>query len=483
MLFNSLPFLVFAIAVLAIWPIVRRFDRPAWATLTGLSLFFYGFHKESRWPSLIYILVAGLLVFALGLAMEDRPTRRKTWFGLGLAVTIGGLAVFKYVAPIATLLNRTLGLHLPERYPIPLAASFISFQLASYLIDINRGQVTACRRPLQFLAYVTFFPRLIAGPVVRAAVLLPQLQERRPATTEQRWLGCSQFVVGLFKKNVIADNLGPLVNMAFSVAPVDSSGYWWAMAVIYTAQSYADFSGYSDMAIGMARLLGFEIPPNFAHPFCAAGFREFWGRWHISVSTWFRDYLFFPLAKGWLPRVRPALRHLAMHLIIWIVMVVSGVWHGVAPGYAIWGALNAVYLSIETAYNWPAKLSRYPGGRPLAIVLTVLMWSFSQIIFRATDLRAAMQIIRTMLSFNSWDVSQIVADERHYQDKFWPLRIAVIAVEHAFVYWTARRAADTASGPVATVLRSWGWPIGIGLLLVMSIVLSGPTAEFVYFKF
>jgi alginate O-acetyltransferase complex protein AlgI len=480
MLFNSIPFLGFAITVLAVWPIARRLDTPRWLTLTLASLAFYGFHGEYRWPSLVYITVAGATIYGLAILVERDRARRTLWLTVALVATLGGLAVFKYAAQAAALLNAHLGTKLPVRYPIPLAASFISFQLASYVIDVHRGHLTACRKVLQFFAYVTFFPKLIAGPVVRGSVMLTQLEKSRPTTGEQWWLGCRQFVIGLFMKNVVADNLGPLVNTAFAVAAVDSSAYWWAMAVIYTAQSYADFSGYSDMAIGMARLLGFEIPPNFAHPFSAAGFREFWGRWHISVSTWFRDYLFYPVAQRWLPRVAPELRHLAMHIAIWLVMVISGVWHGVAPGYAIWGALNAFYLSIEAIYNWPAKLARFPGGRVLAALITVLLWSFSQVIFRANDFDAALHIIRIMMSFNSLDVSEIVVDARRYWDAWWPLLIVAIAIQHVWVAWRRR---DAAQCELVTGLREWLGPVGVASLLVLSIVLSGPAAEFVYFKF
>ena len=482
MLFNSIPFALFLVVVLAVWPLARRFDMLRWLTLTGASLVFYGFHKETRWPSLIYICLAGMIAYGLGILLEKDRRRNKLWFSLGLVTTIGGLAVFKYAAFLSVLINAQLGTSLPVHYPIPLAVSFISFQLASYLIDIQRGQLKACRRPLQFFAYVTFFPKLIAGPVVRGSVLLTQLERSAATTADQRWRGCRQFVIGMFKKNVIADNLAPLVTAAFAIAPSNSSGYWWAMALIYTAQSYADFSGYSDMAIGIARLLGFEIPANFAHPFCAAGFREFWGRWHISVSTWFRDYVFYPLAKSWLPRVRLGLRHLAMHAIIWIVMIVSGVWHGATPGYAIWGALNAVYLSIETIYNWPARLSRVAAGRVLAVLITVLLWAFSQIIFRASDLHAAQNIVGTMFSFNSFDLTEVVVNPRTARDAWWPALLGIIAIEHIWVGYLARKTARPDGEPVP-LWREWGAPIGIAILLVLAVLLRGPDAEFVYFKF
>jgi alginate O-acetyltransferase complex protein AlgI len=273
-----------------------------------------------------------------------------------------------------------------------------------------------------------------------------------------------------------------MVNVAFAVAPAESSGYWWVMALLYTAQSYADFSGYSDMAIGMARILGFDLPPNFAHPFNSAGFREFWGRWHISVSTWFRDYLFFPLAKSWLPSASPKMRPLLTQAILWIVMIVSGVWHGVPAGYAIWGVLNAIYLSIEALYNWPARLSRTGVGRVAAALITVLLWSFSQIIFRATDLHAALEIVKIMFSFNTWDLSAIVPDVRRFKENIWPLLLLAVAVEHAWVAWRIKqkRAGDM---PGLARLFDRIEPIGLALLVAASIFLRGPDAEFVYFKF
>jgi alginate O-acetyltransferase complex protein AlgI len=468
MLFNSVPFALFAVALFAIWPIVRAHPLARWVTLTMASLVFYGFHGATRWPSLIYILVAGAAVF--GLARRIEVTKSRATLVFGLALTIGTLAVFKYAGLFVELVRGT-----PAHYPIPLAVSFISFQLASYLIDVYRGQLKATRSLWHFFAFVSFFPKLIAGPVVRGSVLLEQLAERRAAKPEQLWEGARQFSIGLFKKNVIADNLGPIVNVAFSVQPAQSCGYWWVMALLYTAQSYADFSGYSDMAIGLARILGFDIPPNFAHPFNAAGFREFWQRWHISVSSWFRDYLFFPLAKHWLPGVRPSLRPLVTHAILWIVMVVSGVWHGVAPGYAIWGALNAVYLSIETIYNWPARLSRTWPGRITAVLATVMLWAFSQIIFRATDLATALEIVRIMFRFDSFDLSEVVVDPRNTRELFWPALLAFVAIEHV---WVALR-----RGPALDKIVDRVEPIFVAVLVAAAIVLRGPDAEFVYFKF
>jgi D-alanyl-lipoteichoic acid acyltransferase DltB (MBOAT superfamily) len=488
MSFNSIIFVVFALMVVLVWRLLPHLNMLRWITLTAASLIFYGFHKESRLLSFLYILMAGVIVYLVGLILGKARSARKFWFITGLLVTIGTLAVFKYAGLVAQLLQSHFGFFagqtgFPVRYPMPLAVSFISFQLASYLIDIYRGQLAPCRNIVKFFAFVTFFPKLIAGPVVRGSVLLTQFEEPRIATASQRWTGSRQFIVGLFKKSVVADNLGPLVNVAFVVAPVQSSGYWWIMALIYTAQSYADFSGYSDMAIGTARLLGFEIPPNFAHPFNAAGFREFWGRWHISVSTWFRDYLFLPLAKHWLPRVRPSLRHLAMHLIIWTVMVISGVWHGVSPGYAIWGALNAAYLSVEMLYNWPARLSRTLLGRIAAVLLTVLLWSFSQIIFRATNLKAALEIVRIMFSFNSFDLTDVAVDPRRLLGAWYPAILGALVVEHAWVAYRARRRTEKRETGQFEIWIERLEPVGLSLLLLAAVLLRGPDAEFVYFKF
>jgi alginate O-acetyltransferase complex protein AlgI len=482
MLFNSIPFLIFGLGVFGAWQLGWRSPHMRWMILIAASLMFYGFNGSTRWMSLTYIVLASLAVFSLAIVIEASPRWRQAAFYAGLVATLLVLVVFKYGGVFSGMVNQLAATSLVERYKLPLALSFISFQLASYLIDVHRGQLAACRSPLQFFAFITFFPKLIAGPVVRGSALLDQLARPGRATAEQRWSGLRQFALGLFKKCVIADNLGPMMNVAFGVAPADSSAYWWTMALLYTAQSYADFSGYSDMALGLARMLGFELPANFAHPFNSIGFREFWSRWHISVSTWFRDYLFYPIAKSWLPRVRPGLRPLAMHGIIWIVMIISGAWHGIAAGYMIWGVMNAVYLSVESIYNWPAKLSRTAVGSVVAALITVLLWALSQIIFRATDLHVAFDIVRIMLSFNSFDLQDIVHDGRKVMEGWWPVLLGLVALEHAWVAVRSRPGFINPDGRVRQVLEL-AQPVGVAILLAAAIVFRGPEAEFIYFKF
>jgi alginate O-acetyltransferase complex protein AlgI len=482
MLFNSLPFLIFALAVFAAWQLGWRQTHARSSILIAASLVFYGFHGDNRWASLAYLVLASAAVFILAIFIEVNPHRRQAAFYAGLVATLLVLVVFKLGGVFTHGINEIAGTSLVEHFRLPLALSFIAFQLASYLIDVYRGQLAACRSPLQFFAFITFFPKLIAGPVVRGSALLDQLANPTRATAQQRWSGLRQFALGLFKKCVIADNLGPIVNVAFGVAPVDSSGYWWVMALLYTTQSYADFSGYSDMALGLARLLGFELPENFAHPFNSAGFREFWGRWHISVSTWFRDYLFYPMAKSWLPQVQPKYRSLAMHAILWIVMTVSGAWHGISAGYVIWGVMNSVYLSVETIYNWPAHLSRTTAGRVAAALITVLLWALSQIVFRATDLHAALDIVRIMFSFNSFDIRDIVPDGRKVIESWWPALMGFIALEHIWAASRSRQGRPGQNGVLQRVCDSVE-PIWVGALLTAAIVFRGPTAEFIYFKF
>ena len=211
----------------------------------------------------------------------------------------------------------------------------------SYTIDVYREEIRPTRNIFQFFAFLSFFPHLVAGPIVRASFLMPQLENWRAPSVESRWTGLRLIIGGYFKKNFVADTLAGVVNEAFSSNVTAHSGlYWWTVMTAFALQIYCDFSGYSDIARGVARWIGYEFPINFDHPYTARRLSEFWRRWHISLSAWFRDYVYFPLGgsrKGeWL-----------MYRNIWITMLLSGVWHGASWNFAIWGALHAAFLSIE----------------------------------------------------------------------------------------------------------------------------------------
>jgi D-alanyl-lipoteichoic acid acyltransferase DltB (MBOAT superfamily) len=293
MLFNSTAFIVFFIVFMCTWPIMRRRDNTRWIYITIMSFFFYGWWN---WKYMFLLAGTGLIDFFAGLAMEKYPKRKGTILFFSLFGNLGPLIFYKYVPFFATNINSIVQvfgyeLNLPVvQFILPVGISFYTFLSMSYAIDIYRGELTPTHNVFHYFALLSLFPHLVAGPIVRAADILPQLMKVTKTTEQMRWDGLSLVSLGYFKKVVIADNLAPAVNAAFaSAVPLDSAAYWWVIMAMFAFQIYCDFSGYSDIARGLAKWIGIEFMVNFDHPYISTSFREFWSRWHISLSTWFRD--------------------------------------------------------------------------------------------------------------------------------------------------------------------------------------------------
>jgi alginate O-acetyltransferase complex protein AlgI len=470
-LFNSLEFILFGILFFAGWPLLRRRRNSRWAYLVAASFFFYGWWD---WRFLFLIVGSGLIDYFAALGMLRWPRRRKLLLVASVVGNVGSLATFKYLDFFLGNVNgalRLLGIEAPAPLPhmiLPVGISFYTFQSMSYTIDVYRGRMRPTRNPLHFFAYLAMFPQLVAGPIVRAAHLLPQL-EQAPATDEPaRWDGLRLIVYGYFKKAVIADSLARYVNAAFAAAePVPSCSYWWLIMVLFAFQIYCDFSGYSDIARGLARWMGYDFPRNFDHPYVATSFREFWARWHISLSSWFRDYVYIPLGGS----RRGALR---AHLNLWITMLVSGLWHGAAWTFAAWGAVHAAYLSLERVTQWPRRLRALPGGRHVAaaivFVLVVLGWVF----FRAQSFGQAWAILQRMFDFAHLE-PRVIATNVHVRAL---ILVALAGLRQVYVH--------LGLGEAKWANRRWaaaGRIVVLAVLLVACIFLRGKGSAFIYFQF
>jgi alginate O-acetyltransferase complex protein AlgI len=238
------------------------------------------------------------------------------------------------------------------------------------------------------------FPQLVAGPIVRAQTMLPQMLKVTQVSKDERWAGFQLVVRGYFKKMVIADNLAPLVVAAFSSPELNSSSlFWWGTIIAFAFQIYCDFAGYSDIARGLARWMGYDFPDNFKHPYISTSMQEFWTRWHISLSTWFRDYLYIPLGGSKKGTFRT-------HVNLWITMVLSGLWHGAAWTYVAWGALHAFFSSFERITHWPKIVSKSHLGRFVAWLLVTVQVLVAWVFFRAESIEQAFAIIKTMFAFS-----------------------------------------------------------------------------------
>ena len=392
MLFHSWPFALFFVVSYVVYLGLCR-TRLGLPWLLAASLFFYG------WSGPRFVALLGYVIgvnFLVGL-MVAREGRRKLWLAGGVAATLAPLLWFKYAAFAVESLNAALGrlgqeatLAAPT-VALPMGLSFFTFHALAYTFDCYRGDLKPDRSLLRFATYVAFFPKLLAGPIERASRFLGQLAARpkRP-TVADACDGASLFVVGLFKKVALADYLSLYVDRVYA-APGSFDGLTLAAATFAFAWSiYFDFSGYTDMARGLARALGFELALNFNNPYLATGLGDFWNRWHISLSSWFRDYLYIPLGgnrRGTLNTYRNML----------VTMLVAGLWHGAAWTFVIWGALHAVgrfaTRELERTRVYRERVPRW--AKQLWVFAFVM---FCWIFFRAAGLSDALLIVRRIFT-------------------------------------------------------------------------------------
>lgn len=399
MLFNSLIFVVFATVFFLVSKIIGGNIKGRLIWLTAASFFFYGWWD---WRFLSLIAISGLIDYLAGLGIARFPTRKKLLLILSVIGNLGSLSLFKYSGFIAENIDNLLGLqgslslaaNIPQFFLItPVGISFYTFQSMSYTFDVYRGKLKPTKSILQFFAYLAMFPQLVAGPIVRAETMLPQLLKITPVTKDRKWEGFQLIVRGYFKKMVIADNLAPLVVAAFSSPEMNSSSmFWWGTMIAFAFQIYCDFAGYSDIARGLAIWMGYDFPDNFNHPYVSTSIREFWERWHISLSTWFRDYLYIPLGGNRKEKFRG-------YINLWITMLVSGLWHGAAWTFVTWGAVHAFFASLERFTRWPEKLGNSSLAKFAGWFFVSLQVLVAWVFFRAETIDQAFNILKIMFSF------------------------------------------------------------------------------------
>lgn len=407
MLFTSYPFLVFLPLVAGFYWLMRRWYKGQNLLLFVASYTFYGWWD---WRFLFLIFGSSLLDFWLARAMgqSESPQKRRLLLYLSLALNLGVLGYFKYANFFLENLARLLSAWgLPpvlEDGPLsiilPLGISFYTFQTLGYTIDVYRYKLKPSRNFLEYITFVSFFPQLVAGPIERAGNLLPQFLAKRSWQKAHLTEGLRQMLWGFFKKLAIADTLAPQVNYVFAHHE-ELNGLSLALgALLFTFQMYCDFSGYSDIAIGAARLFGFRLMKNFDFPFYSSSMSEFWRRWHISLSTWIQDYLYNPLAIN---RRYWGIWGVAFALLV--AFTLSGLWHGAAWTFVLWGGLHGMVLAYEALSKKKRKRwSRQLGGTYLWVsrILVFCFWVFTLTIFRAQDLPEAWSVLGGSLSRSWW---------------------------------------------------------------------------------
>ncbi len=468
MQFNSLEFLFFCVIFFALWPWLCVGNNRRWAFLTVASFVFYGWWD---WRFVLLLVGNGLIDFYAADAIVRWPAAKKFWLMLSLVGNLGSLAVFKYLNFLTVNANHLLSFFGAEtQVPLtnlllPVGISFYTFQSMSYTIDVYRGDLKPTHNVLHFFAYLALFPQLVAGPIVRAADLLPQLMSAPPVTEEMRWRGTQLIAVGLFKKMVIADSVALAANRAFGSSELDGGClFWWLATAAFAVQIYCDFSGYSDIARGLANWMGYEFCVNFDHPYSASSLREFWSRWHISLSTWFRDYVYIPLGGS----RQGALRS---HVNMWVTMIISGIWHGANWTFVAWGAFHALFLSVERLTCFPERLMKIPGGRVLATLVTLMLVLVSWVFFRAENITQAMGIITTMFHLSTFRWRDIEL-------------LNTRAVVFTVLFLLAELLSPLRLKlPTRIVLPIRLQPAWIALVLVSCVYFRGPGGAFIYFQF
>ncbi len=376
MVFSGIPFLYYFLppALLICLTAPKRWKN---AALVGVSLVFYG------WGDVRYLLLMAAAIvigYGGGLLLEkaDTPRRKKGALAAALVLVLGLLAVFKYAGFFLNTVGQVTGLPVPAlAVALPIGISFYTFQVVSYLVDLYRGEMGAQRNFLSFAAYVSLFPQLIAGPIVRYDQVEHALAERPALTWEAAYGGGRRFLVGLGKKVLLANVLGELCQ-AYRASQAPSVLFVWLYAVAFTLHIYLDFSAYSDMAIGLGRLLGFSLPENFRYPYLARSVSEFWRRWHMTLGGWFRDYVYIPLGGNQVSLGKWIFNVLA----VWLL---TGAWHGAAWNFILWGLLYGVLLLNERLW-----LKKWLQKRPVAGHLyTMLFVTLGFVLFNAGDLGQA----------------------------------------------------------------------------------------------
>ncbi len=461
MLFSSIPFLYYFLPIVVIgYFLVPKGMKNALLLL--FSLVFYAWGE----PKYIWLMVTTIVLFYLcGLAIGRAVTVgwKKVWLILSVIIGVGFLGVFKYADFFIGSFNRTTGLGVPLlRLALPIGISFYTFQSLSYTVDVYRGNVPVQKNLITFGAYVTLFPQLIAGPIVRYADVAWELNSRTHSR-EMVYGGLRRFLIGLGKKILVADQFALLLQ-AFRQTQSPSVLFYWMYAVGFMLHIYFDFSGYSDMAIGLGRVFGFHFGENFRYPYISGSITEFWRRWHISLGSWFRDYVYIPMGGNRVGKLRWVMN-------IFTVWMLTGLWHGAAWNFVLWGLLFGVMLLAE---KWIPGLQRLPTVLRHIYVLLVVCVSF--VLFNAESLLQAGSDLKGMFGFGG--VPLVTQETWYFLRSFGVLFVAGVAGATPLVKQTAERIGQTKLGSVLEIL------LLIALLLLCTAYLvDGSFSPFLYFRF
>jgi len=467
MLFTSPFFVIFFAFVFSVyWLLPQNRQRKQFLLLA--SLFFYGCWDYRFTAMLLGISYAD---YWLGRLIEDTAdsTRRRRYMWCSLAMNLGVLAFFKYCnffISSAIDLAALAGVHLSQpmlQIILPVGVSFITFQSLSYIIDVYRGEVKAVRDPLDYLLSASFFPQLVAGPIMRPAYFLPQLADKRHLDAGQIRAMLLLFLLGFFKKTCLADNIAPYVDMVFAHPSAYSLQASTTAVWLYAMQIYCDFSGYTDMAIAVAGLLGFKLVTNFNRPYLSTSIQDFWRRWHMSLSFWIRDYIYISLGGR-------STQRWVTYKNLMLTMLAGGLWHGAAWTFVVWGGLHGAGLVVNRDFKHRfGDVLKGRVGQALGWFLTINFVCLVWIFFRATDFHTAWLLVQRYLFLHDGGAQT------------YPLALMLVPVAALLVEWGGHRLhlmqkIAQLSPYLYAVLYGVLWAVALALLPLNS-------APFIYFQF
>jgi len=424
MIFNSITFLVFISIFIPIYFYLKGKLRLLFVLAS--SYLFYGWWD---WRFLSLIVISTLIDYTVGLKLdtESDPIKRKTLLLISIVANLGILGFFKYFnffADSLVILLNAFNIQLSYttlHIVLPVGISFYTFQSMSYTIDVYYKKIPTERSLLKFSTYIAFFPQLVAGPIVRAKDFIPQLYKDHKPDFNNITRGIDQIMFGFFKKVVVADSISMLVDNAFASPDNYNSLQLVLVSIFYTFQVYCDFSGYSDVAIGLAKVMGFEFPMNFNYPYISKSFKEFWSRWHISLSTWLKDYLYIPLGGN---------RHgkLKTYRNLFLTMLLGGLWHGAAWNFVIWGSAQGTFLAIEKfIYPYTSKMLAFK-NKHLILLKNIFLMLFiyaltvlSFMVFRTHSLENYKIFMSKIFIDVDYSLSNLV-------NKFWIIKDIMIII-------------------------------------------------------
>lgn len=457
MLFSSIPFLYYFLpCVLILYFLTPKKLKNL--TLLICSLVFYAWGE----PRLVVLMLITVFIgYILGLLTNRFPKYKKLFLGLSLLLSLGFLTYFKYVDFFITNFNAVTGLSVPLlNVVLPIGISFYTFQLLSYNIDVYRGDVPAQRSFIDLAAYISLFPQLIAGPIVRYSDVSAQL-DKRTHSWDKAAVGTRRFILGLAKKILIANVLGELCDI-FKSSADKSVLFYWVYAIAFSLHIYFDFSGYSDMAIGLGKLFGFDFIENFNYPYISKSITEFWRRWHISLGSWFRDYVYFPMGGSRVNKPR-------MFFNIFTVWMLTGFWHGAAWNFIVWGLFFAVLLVFEKVFI----LKYLKRSRIISRVYVIFAVMISFVIFNAASMSEAFSYIGGL--FGAGGIPLISGEVIYYLKSY------------AFVLVLALIGATPIPKTIAakTKVLHYAEPVLLVVLLIVmtAYLVDGSFNPFLYFRF